>query len=158
MRLSPGEQMSDLVLTAQFIRVGSNPFGPKPKDVPVFAQLLVGGSGLWIFTATSGTPESMRAARIRPETSEEFNVLRTGFAIVDTDVPGGDAQALLDKLRAKSLEGREIELASADAATVSTAVSDLNVHLHITVFGSNHHVDHGNQGSWTVSTTFADGV
>jgi hypothetical protein len=145
--------MSDLVLSAQFVRMGSNPFGPKPKDVPVFAQLLVGGSGLWIFTNTSDSHSSPSSIRIRCESSSELDVLRAGFAIVDTNVPNEGSAKVIDRLRKSANSGGDIEVSPAEAADISQAVSGLYVHLHVTLFNGVATFDDTDAGDWRITTS-----
>lgn len=144
--------MSDLVMSAQFIRMGRNPFGPKPKDVRVLGQLLVGGAGVWIFTGVGDGPEPSPTFRVDAERLSEFDALRVGFAVADPGVPCGDASTVVERLRREAAERGAVTVSGAEAATIGSAVSGLDVHLHITLFGGGPGWQHPDPGGWLVTT------
>lgn len=145
--------MSELVYTAQFVRLGAGSFGLKPKDATVLAQLLVGGSGVWIVAKTTppfdGSGSIVPPFRISSARASGFDVLQAAFALAEPEVPLGEAQPLAEKLR-KAASETVLELTDTDVKRLAAAVADLDVHLHLTHFSGGAEIS-GNDRGWIVS-------
>lgn len=135
--------MSQTVMTAAF--GSTDRWRGTPRGINVLADLVVGGSGVFIFHDLT----SSARARIRPVDVPEADVLMAGFALV-ADVPLNDqAKALVAELMSP---GEDIELTADQAQVLKGVVGDLAVSVVIT--GVNHPPIVGREDfsttSWTV--------
>lgn len=140
--------MSELALTASFLRLGSSSFGDaKPKEVAVFGQLLIGGRGLWLFTEL----QTGRTIRI-DGTGDEAGILMAGFALAESRLGAGEDEAsrLSQRLRAEAAD-EEIRLTDEEIKVLSVSVADLGVGLVLSSFPqSSSQFGVGALGTWRV--------
>lgn len=120
--------MSNLVLTAAF--GPATRFHSGPKHVMVFGQLLVGGSGLYLFKHLDSEAPSVR---VRADSVGIADALMAGFVVAEPQIDlEGPAASLAATLRADALKG-EIELDAKDAAVLADAIAGLDVALLLTL-------------------------
>jgi hypothetical protein len=139
--------MSELALTASFLRLGRSSFGDaKPKEVSVFGQLLVGGRGLWLFSEL----ETGRTIRI-DATGDEAGMLMAGFALAESRLGTGEDEVsrLSQRLRAEAADG-EIRLTDEETKILSESVADLGVGLVLCNFPPSSQYEDAAFGTWTV--------
>lgn len=140
--------MSELALTASFLRLGHSSFGDaKPKEVSVFGQLLVGGRGLWLFTEL----QTGRTIRI-DATGDEARMMMAGFALAESRLGTGEDEAsrLSHRLRAEAADG-EIQLTDEEIKVLTESVADLAVGVVLSDFPqSSQECDDAAFGTWTV--------
>jgi hypothetical protein len=109
----------------------------------------------WIFTKMRDGEDRSSTLYVYTDGFEDFDRLRAGFAVIDHRVPGGDAAETLQRLRERASRGR-VTIAESEAAEVSAAISDLNIHLHITIFGGPAPWQHPDPGGWLATTALVD--
>lgn len=138
--------MSHLALTASF--GPATRYHPGPKHVRVFGQLLVGGSGVYLFQnlETAGA-----TIRLRADESGLADALMAGFAVAE---PGlaleGQASSLAEALRASAATG-DTRLGPEDAALLAKAVADVDVALLLTINEGNESVPMDDFRGWSVT-------
>lgn len=148
--------MSQLIQTVQYVRLGRSPFRAKPKDVPVFAQLLVGGAGLWIVKGEQtgrGAIDHGQGLRISTQGPGDLATLQALFALA-ADLPPSDETAFASDLREDALAD-DCELSRGDEMRLAQTVADLAVHVHVSTFSSELTNVTGRDG-WSVSTSRVD--
>src|SRR5689334_4351641 len=108
--------MSQLAYTASFVRMGASPWGSKPKDVPVFAQHLAGGSGLTIFTNVLEPDLVVRLCQVELFAPAK---LMAGFVAAEPRLHlEGEALQVAERLRAGARSG-EVEVPDCDALVLA---------------------------------------
>ena len=127
--------MSETVMTFAF--GSAHGIGRAPRFTRVFGELVVGGSGVYIFHGLREAGES--SVRIRPTTATEANVLMSGLALADDRVPmDGPTAELATSLRARQ---RDIELTAEEGLLLAGAVAELAVSMIVTGVGHEPTVD-----------------
>jgi hypothetical protein len=123
--------MSQTVMTAAFGSADRR--RATPRSVRVFAQLVAGGSGVFIFYPLEAQRPGAAAGgpvRLRPVGVSGAQTLMSGLALADTAIPlEGPAGDVAERLRTSE---RDITLTAADAAVLSEAVADLAISLVVT--------------------------
>lgn len=123
--------MSQTVMTAAFGSADRR--RDTPRSVRVFAQLVAGGSGVYIFHPLEVQTPGATApgpVRLRPVGASGAQTLMSGLALADTAVPlDGPAADLAQKLRTSR---GDIELTAVDAGVLSDAVAGLAISLVVT--------------------------
>lgn len=144
--------MSETVMTVAFGATNRN--NGNPRFVRVIADLVVGGSGVFIFHKLHGdTP--VRPVRIRPDDAvSEATVLMAGLGLTDEDLLEGEAAALADRLRRQA---GDIELDAADAELLAHSVAGVEVTAVITGVASEPSIGPEDfaDTSWTVLVSTA---
>lgn len=124
--------MSETIMTVAFGATHVN--NGNPRFVRVLADLVVGGSGVFIFH-TLYDDDSVVPVRIRPSGDvTRAALLMSGFALAEKDVNlPEEAAALAGRLR----HGEDdIELDGHDSAVLTRAVADLEVTAIVTAIGT----------------------
>ena len=139
--------MSNTVMTAAF--GSSRRFSGLPGFVSVFADYVVGGSGVMVFHDLDGG----RRVRIRPDAITEPVALMAGFALT-SGIDLGDAADLAARLQSS---GDDIELSTADAEVLRAAAGGYEVALVATFLGGTATIDSTDfaDTSWTVRVAVA---
>ena len=121
--------MSHLALTASF--GSATRYHSGPKHVRVFGQLLVGGSGVYLFSNLE-SPES--TIRLRADESSLADALMAGFAVAEPGLGlAGEAARLSETCRSGASTAGDIELDAEEAALLAKAVADVDVALLLTL-------------------------
>ena len=121
--------MSETVTTFAFGSAHARNGGP--RFIRVFGELVVGGSGVYIFHALA--PTSVRPIRIRPTSATEAQVLMSGLVLADTGVPlDGPVAELATSLRASE---QDIELTAEDGSVLADAAANIAVSVMVTGVG-----------------------
>lgn len=123
--------MSQTVMTAAFGSADRR--RSTPRSIRVFAQLVAGGSGVYIFHALEAQLDGAAVpgpVRLRPVGVSGAQTLMSGFALADTTIPlPGPACDLAERLRTSR---GDIALTAADALVLSKAVAEIAVSLVVT--------------------------
>lgn len=139
--------MSHLALTASFGSVARYHSGP--KYVRVFGQLLVGGSGLYLFNNLEAPGATLR---VRADESSVADALMAGFAVaesgIELDVGASDLAATI---RASVPAAGDVELAGEDATLLAEAVGEVDVALLVTLNQSGEFLQAGDFRGWSVT-------
>ena len=139
--------MSHLTLTASF--GSATRYHSGPKHVRVFGQLLVGGSGVYLFNnlEAPGPP-----VRLRADETCLADALMAGFAIAEPDLAlKGQAASLSETCRAGTATTGDIELGAEEAAVLAKAVAGVDVALLLTLNKSDESVQADNFRGWSVT-------
>ena len=138
--------MSHLVLTAAF--GSAQRFHAGPKHVRVFGQLLVGGSGLYLFhdLDSGGGP-----IRIRTEVESVAAALMAGFVLTERDLRlGGEAGRLAERQRSEADKAGEVELSPAQVSLLSEAAAEFDVAVLLTYNGAPSDIEDEDFLGWPV--------
>ncbi|MBM6402319.1 hypothetical protein [Phycicoccus sonneratiae] len=139
--------MSNTVMTAAF--GSSRRFSGLPGFVTVFAEYVVGGSGVMVFHDL----DSGRRVRICPGEVTEPVALMAGFALI-SGIELGDAADLATRLQAS---GSDVELSAEDAEVLQAVVSGYEVSLVVTFLSGAANLASADfaDTSWTVRVAVA---
>lgn len=124
--------MSATVMTVAFGATNRN--DGNPRFVRVLADLVVGGSGVFIFHRLHATSPT-RPVRIRPgESISDATVLMAGLALADEALPLEDeAAAVAERLRRQT---DDVVLQAVDGDLLADSVASLEVTAVVTGIGS----------------------
>lgn len=138
--------MSEVALTAAFGPAGRH--SDSIRQVKVFGQLLVGGSGMFAFTNL----DDGKTIRVRSDEAGFADTLMAGFVLAEHDKDFADAEAevLNDVLFDSNSNGGVVELTRSDAIALARAAQQVAVSGVVTLLGGPDELQAGDFGQWNV--------